>query len=177
MIELLRTRRSIRSYSSRPVEPDKVALLEEAVLRAPSSRGRNPWEFVFVSEPALIAELSRAKPHGSSFLSGATLAIVVCGDEQKCDVWVEDCSIASFIAHLAAYSLGLGSCWVQIRSRPHDEQRSAEQFVQQLLSIPAHLRVEAIVAVGHPAEEKPGHERGKLQADKIHRDRYAAPSE
>ena len=110
MIELLRTRRSIRKYTSRPVEPDKVALLEEAVLRAPSSHGRKPWQFVFVTDPALLTELSRTKSHGSSFLGGATLAIVVCGDEQQCDVWVEDCSITAFIAHVAAHSLGLGSC-------------------------------------------------------------------
>ncbi len=174
MLELLRTRRSVRKYTDQPVAPDKVALLEEAVLRAPSSRGRNPWQFVFVTERATLDELSRTKPHGSSFLRGATLAIVVCGDEQKCDVWVEDCSITAFIAHAAAHSLGLGSCWVQLRNRPHDDQTSAEQFVQQLLGIPPHLRVLAIVGIGYPAEKKSGHDRAKLDESKIHRERYRA---
>lgn len=120
----------------------------------------------------MLAELARAKPHGSSFVGSASLAIVVCGDEQRSDVWVEDCSIAALIAHLTAHGLGLGSCWVQIRCRPHDEQRSAEQLVQQLLGIPAPLRIEAIVAIGHPAEHKPGHERRQLEVGKIHHDRY-----
>lgn len=173
LVELLRTRRSIRKFEPRPLEPETVALLEEALLRAPSSRGRNPWQFVLVDDPELLVALAKAKPHGSSFLKGAPFAVVVCGDEQVCDVWVEDCSIASFIAHLAAHSLGLGSCWIQIRCRPHDEQQSAEQYVQELLGIPAHLKVEAIVAVGHPAAAKPGHERDKLESGKIHRNRYA----
>ncbi|RLB60626.1 MAG: NAD(P)H-dependent dehydrogenase/reductase [Deltaproteobacteria bacterium] len=172
MIELLRSRRSVRKYTAQPVAADQIALLEEALLRAPSSRGRNPWQFVFVTDPALLTELSRTKPHGSSFLGGATLAIVVCGDESVCDVWVEDCSITAFIAHLAAHSLGLGSCWVQIRERPHKDQQSAEQFVQQLLRIPPQLRVAAIVGIGYPAEDKPGHGRDKLDGSKIHRDRY-----
>lgn len=175
MIELLRTRRSVRKYTAQAIEPDKVALLEEAVLRAPSSRGRNPWQFVFVTDPALLSELSRTKPHGSSFVGKAPLAIVVCGDEQQCDVWVEDCSITAFIAHAAAHGLGLGSCWVQIRERPHDDQQSAEHFVQQLLDIPPQLRVAAIVAIGYPAEDKPGHPKDKLDGSKIHRNRFQAP--
>lgn len=172
MIETLRTRRSIRRYAERCLAPELVEQLQEAVLRAPSSRGRQPWQFVFVDEPELLAQLARAKPHGSSFLAGAALGIVICGDEQVCDVWVEDCSIAAFVAHLAAHALGLGSCWIQIRARPHDEHQSAEQYVQQLLGIPAHLRVEAIVAVGHPAESKPAHAAAELDRKKLHHNRY-----
>lgn len=173
LLDLLRTRRSIRKYEPRPLEPETVALLEEALLRAPSSRGRNPWQFVLVDDPELLAALAKAKPHGSSFLRYAPFAIVICGDEQICDVWVEDCTIAAFIAHLAAHSLGLGSCWIQIRCRSHDDEQSAEQYVQELLGVPAHLKIEAIVAVGHPVEAKPGHELSKLEDGKIHRNRYA----
>ena len=172
MIELLRTRRSIRKYQPRALEPAARAVLEEAVLRAPSSRGRKPWEFVFVDDPRLLAELARTKSHGSSFLAGGALGIVICADEQICDVWVEDCSIAAFIAHVVAHSLGLGSCWIQVRRRPHDERQSAEQFVKQLLGIPARLRVGAIVAVGYPDEEKAPRPTDQLNRDKIHRNRF-----
>ena len=47
----------------------------------------------------------------------APLGVVVCADSSKCDVWVEDASIATIFLHLAATSMGLGSCWLQIRKR------------------------------------------------------------
>jgi nitroreductase len=154
MIDILRTRRSIRKYEKKPVDERSVDVMKEALLRCPSSRGINPWTFVFVDDGDLIDKLSRSKEHGSAFLKGAPLAIVVCGDETKSDVWVEDCSIASIVAHLTAHSLGLGSCWIQIRNRNHSGQRPAEDFIQELLGLPKSMRVEAIVAVGFPGESK-----------------------
>ncbi|MBW2526048.1 MAG: nitroreductase family protein [Deltaproteobacteria bacterium] len=175
MIELLRTRRSIRKFTPEPVDRALVDQVVEAVLRAPSSRGRRPWEFVVVDDRSLLASLSRAKPHGASFLAGAPVGIVVCGDERRSDVWVEDCSIAAFIAHAAAHGLGLGSCWIQLRLRPHDDEQSAEQYVRGLLAIADPLRVHSIVALGHPAESKPGHELGSLDRCKIHWNRFGEP--
>ncbi len=171
-IDLLRARRSIRAFENRPVEREKIDLLCEAVLRAPSSRGFNPWEFVFVTDPSTIARLSRAKPHGAAFLAKAPLAVVVCADPQKSDVWVEDASIATLIVHLAAADLGLGSCWIQIRQRPHDEQRSAGQYIAEVLGIPENLAVEAMVAVGYPAEAKRPHAAASLAHEKISFERY-----
>jgi nitroreductase len=172
MIDILRTRRSIRKFQDKPLDSALTGLLKEALLRCPSSRGINPWIFIFVDDADLIGELSRAREHGSAFLSGAPLAIVVCGDETKSDVWVEDCSIASVVAHLTAHSLGLGSCWIQIRNRDHAAGRSAEDFVQALLGIPKHLRVEAMVAVGYPGEQKSPVPAEKLDYGRIKHNRY-----
>lgn len=167
LLDLLRTRRSIRTFENRKVEQDKLDLLLEAVLRSPSSRGLNPWEFVLVSNEQTLAKLARAKTHGSAFLKGAPLAIVVCADPARSDVWVEDASIAALILHLCAADLGLGSCWIQIRNRPHDETTSSEAYVREVLSIKAELAVEAIIAIGYPAEEKPGHDRSTLLYERI----------
>jgi nitroreductase len=172
MVELLRARRSVRLFDPRPIAPDVLQLLTEALLRSPSSRAINPWEFIFVNDVALINELSKAKQHGASFLKGASLAVVIAGDERRSDVWVEDCSIASIILQLAAQSLGLGSCWIQIRNRPHNTTCSAESWVQQLLTIPPQLRVESIVALGYPAENPPPLPRDALDEGKIHYNRY-----
>ena len=98
--------------------------------------GINPWTYIFVDDADLLAGLSRAKEHGSDFLKNAALGIVVCGDESKSDVWVEDCSIAAVVSHLTAHSLGLGSCWIQIRNRAHSIEKTAEQYVQELLGTP-----------------------------------------
>ena len=172
MIDMLRTRRSIRKYEKKPLDKGSIDIMKEALLRSPSSRGINPWTFVFVDDPNLVERLSRSKEHGSAFLRGAPLAIVVCGDETKSDVWVEDCSIASIVAHLTAHSLGLGSCWIQIRNRQHSPGRTAEDYIQELLGLPKHLRVEAIVAVGFPGESKSPVPVGQLDYGLIRHNNY-----
>ncbi|MBN1479788.1 NAD(P)H-dependent dehydrogenase/reductase [candidate division KSB1 bacterium] len=172
MIDLLRRRRSIRTYIDQSIEPEKIQTLKEAILRSPSSRNINPWEFIFVQDKYVVEQLSYAKQHGSAFLIGAPLAIVVLGDSTKSDVWVEDCSIASIIVQLVAQSLGLGSCWVQIRQRQHNEHITAEEFVQHLLDIPEHIKVESIIGIGHPAEKRQGVPYEKLQFGKIHLNKF-----
>jgi len=167
-LSLIQRRRSIRKYLEKPVEAEKIVALIEAALRAPSSRGFNPWEFVVVTDKGLLEKLSTAKPHGASFLKNAPLGIVVCADPEKCDVWVEDASIASMFIHLAAESIGLGSCWIQIRKRMHDQTTTAQAYIGNLLNIPKNLNVESIVAMGYPAEEKSPHRKEDLQYKKVH---------
>ena len=174
MIELLRSRRSIRKFPSQKIAPDAIEVLVEAALRAPSSRGINPWEFVVVDDPAILKQLSEAKQHGAEFLGNAQLAIVICADNRKSDVWVEDCSIAAIVIQLTALSLGLGSCWAQIRNREYSQEKTAERYVQELLGLPEEIKVECIIGLGHPAEKKRPISAEKLQRDKIrynHQDR------
>ncbi len=177
MIDILRTRRSVRKYEKKPVDGKSVDIIKEALLRCPSSRSINPWTFVFVDDKDLIDKLSRSKEHGSAFLKGAPLAIVVCGDETRSDVWVEDCSIASIVAHLTAHSLGLGSCWIQIRNRDHSATRTAENYIQELLAIPKHLKVESIISIGTPAETRKPLPAEELDYGKIRRNVYRETAE
>ncbi|MBW1821665.1 MAG: nitroreductase family protein, partial [Deltaproteobacteria bacterium] len=155
-----------------PVEKKKIDVLIEAALRAPSSRGFNPWKFIFVTERDLLKMLSVTKEHGSSFLRNATLGIVVCADADKSDVWVEDASIASIFIQLAAESIGLGSCWIQIRERMHDNEKTAQEYICQILNIPSGLKVESIIAIGYPEKRKPPHAKEDLQYDKIYLNSY-----
>ena len=168
MITLLRQRRSIRTFLQKRIEAAKIDLLTEALLRSPSSRNICPWEFIFVKESELLQKLSRAKQSGSAFLAKAPLAVVILGDEQKSDVWIEDCSIAAIILQLTAQSLGLASCWVQIRNRMHDMETTSEVYVQQLFGLKDHLRVESIIGIGYAAEHKPGVPAEHLHREKIH---------
>lgn len=172
MIELVRNRRSIRSYTSEPIDRQSLDLLVETLLRAPSSRNINPWEFIVVDDPALLKQLSAAKAHGSAFLKGAPLGIVVCADSTKSDVWVEDCAIASILVQMAAESLGLGSCWIQIRQRPHNADATAEAYIQELLGIPSHVKVESIISIGHPKERRQPLRADELQYGKVKHNRY-----
>ena len=171
--DILQKRRSIRSFAPRAVEREKRELLLEAALRAPSSRGHMPWEFVVVEDPQLLQQLGHAKLHGSLFLASAPLAIVVAADPDKCDVWVEDLSIAAILIQLAATALELGSCWAQIRLRDHNESGySANDYLADLLNLPGHYQVGSIIGVGYPAEDKPGHAREELDWDKLHADQF-----
>lgn len=172
LIELLRKRRSIRQFEDKPVEKEKVDILVESMLRSPSSRSLNPWEFIVVTDPQLLSDLSISKPHGASFIKNAPLAIAVCADPAKCDVWVEDCSIASLILHLTAADLGLGSCWVQIRMRDHSEEKSSEKYVKDVLGLGDGKVVEAIIAIGYGKEDKTGHPESSLLYEKVSYNTY-----
>jgi nitroreductase len=171
-LDLIRTRRSVREYKKRPLDKETLDLLAEALLRSPSSAGFDSWEFVFVTERELLRKLARAKPVGVEFLEGAALAVVILGNDRATDVWIEDCSIAATFVQLAAHDLGLGSCWGQIRLRPHEGAATAEGYVQNLLGIPKHLRVNMIVGLGFPDERPEPVPREALDFGKIRRDKY-----
>ena len=172
MIELLRARRSIRKYTERAIEPEKIEILKEAVLRSPSSRNFDPWEFIFVDDRELLRKLALSKRHGSTFLENAALGIVICADAEKSDVWIEDCSIASILVQMVAQSMGLGSCWIQIRKRMHDDRTTSEEYIRKLLNVPGHVNVESIIAIGYPAETREPLPRENLKDEKIRMNVY-----
>lgn len=172
MIELLRTRRSIRKYTEQPVEADKIEILKEAVLRSPSSKGINPWQFIFIDEKETIQKLKVAKSSGTGPLETAPLAVVFCADETVNDAWVEDCSIAAIILQLTAHSLGLGSCWIHFHYRMYSETVTSEQYVRELLGIPESHRVLCAITVGYPAKESKGRPFESLQFEKIKVNRF-----
>jgi nitroreductase len=174
-LSLVKNRRSIRKYQNKPVESEKIDSLVEALLRAPTSMGKNSWEFVVVTDSALLQKLSSAKPHGATFLKNAALGIVVCGNPQITDVWIEDASIASIYIHLAATSLELGSCWIQIRERKHADNKTAEAYVAEVLNLPEHIKVESIIAIGYPDEQKPAHPKESLPYEKVSLNNYGVP--
>jgi nitroreductase len=152
-----------------------LELLVEAALRSPSSMGNNPWEFVIVTDPDVLEKLSKAKPHGATFLKKTALGIIVCADPKKSSVWIEDASIAAIYIHLAAESLGLGSCWIQIRDRMHTEGISAGAYISEILDIPGNLKVEAMIAIGHSAEKIEPHPEETLQYQKVFFGAYGRP--
>jgi nitroreductase len=166
-MDLITKRRSIRRFADRPVERDKIEQLVEAALRAPSGRDLRPWEFVVVTDKALIGRLASSKPHGAAFVRNAPLAVVVCVDPQKSDVWIEDASIATIFLQLAATDLGLGSCWVQMRLRNHEDGRGAGDYVAEVLGLRPGLTALAIMAIGYPDEQKAPRAKSDLPYDKV----------
>jgi nitroreductase len=172
MIELLRNRRSVRQFTEQKISVDDMAILEEAVLRSPSSKGRDPWELIAVDDKELLNKLSESKAHGAAFAKNAPLVYVVLGDNEVSDMCIEDCSIAAATLHYTAESLGLGSCWIQLRERERSDGTNSEAYVRELLNIPERYLVLAMVAVGYPSTKQNGHPAESLNKSKIHRNTY-----
>lgn len=170
--ELLVQRRSVRKFQARKIEQDKIALLKEAVLRAPSGKRKNHWEFIFVQDQQMLKNLSACKLHGSKLIADATLAVIVIGDATQSDTWIEDCSIASILLQMQAEELELGSCWVQVHKRPHDEHTSAEAFVKELTNVPNEKNILSIVALGYPVEKRAPLDQSELLYHKIFSEKY-----
>jgi len=154
MLDLLMKRRSIRNFKNKEIEKEKIQKITNAALLSPSSKNNNPWKFLIVQEKELLSELSKAKLHGSQFVADAPLVFVFLADPEQSDVWIEDCSIAATIIVLAAQSLDLGSCWVQIRKREGSGGLNSEKYIKEKLNIPDNLRVLCMVAIGYPDEKK-----------------------
>ncbi|MDD4921678.1 MAG: nitroreductase family protein [Bacteroidales bacterium] len=168
LLELLRTRRSIRKFKETQISPELVEQLMHAVLMSPASKRSNPWQFIMVDEPEMLLSLSECKKNGSQLVGHAALAVVVVVDPERSDVWIEDASIASFVLHLEAEDLGLGSCWVQIRERRAADGEDSEVVVRRLLGIPENLRVESMIAIGVKDELKNPFDESRLQWEKVH---------
>jgi nitroreductase len=146
VLEAIRTRRSVRSYSGQPVEDEVLNQVLEAARLAPSANNRQEGRYVAVRDQAARHRLSIAA-EGQGFVAEAAAVIACCAVESNhvmsCGqpAYSVDVSIAVDHMTLAAWSLGLGSCWIGA----FDEGR-----VREILGIPESVRVVALLALGYP---------------------------
>ena len=166
--DMLFTRHSIRKYTDEPLDGEHVKLLLEAALLAPSGKSVRPWEFVVVEDKEVLAKMSECRPFGSGPVAKCKLAIVVCGDPGKTDVWVEDCTIAATYIQLQAEALGLGSCWIQMRGRFDKDNNDSADLIREVLDIPGEQQVECIIVLGHKDEVRRPVDPDKLLWEKVH---------
>ena len=170
--ELITSRRSCRAYQDKAIADNDIKHIVETALLSPTSKNNRPWEFIIVNQPSLLFKLSESKPHGSAFLKDAPLGIVIIADPNKSDVWIEDTSIAGTVIQLVAEDVGLGSCWIQIRKREHDNRVNASDYVKDVLNIPDHFEVASIIAVGHKRKERKPYSHDDINIKKIHYNQY-----
>lgn len=171
--QLITSRRSMRKFTDEQLTPEQVRLLLRAALIAPTSKRTNSWEFIVVDDKELLKSLSVCKPVAAQFIAEAALAVVVCADPLKSDVWIEDASIASIYMQLQAEDLGLGSCWVQVRERMSaGESQTSGEYISQLLDIPQPLQVLSVIAFGHKGMERKPFNEDNLQWEKVHMQKF-----
>ena len=167
VINAILKRRSIRRYSGKPVNKSTVELLLKAGMYAPSARNQQPWHFIVITDRDLLTRITEIHPY-AGMLSGAELAILVCGDEDlelSKGYWSVDCAAATQNILLAAHSIGLGAVWLGVYPR---EERQKD--IRELFNLPGHVHPFSLISVGYPAEEKSVPERFK--EDRIHMNQW-----
>ena len=173
MLDIFLSRRSIRRYTGEPVPMEKLNQIIMAGLSSASGGAARPWELIVVRNKDTLIEMSGCRLKGSSrMLAGADAAIVVVGNEERSDVWIEDCSIVMANMHLMASALGVGSCWIQGRGREAIDGDSTEEFMRRILQFPSECRLEAILSLGMPDEELPVRVPESLPFNKVHINKY-----
>lgn len=173
--ELIKKRRSIRTFTDQKLSPTEVEEIMKAALLSPSSKNKMPWEFILVEDKKMLEQLSKCKKNGARPLETCTLAIVVLANPIASNVWIEDASIASIMMQLQIEDLGLGSCWIQIRDRETIDGQNSEEYIRILLDIPMHLQVLDILTVGYKASDVANKDEDNLKWEKVHIDKYSLP--
>jgi len=148
-LELVKSRISIRQYTPKTVEDDKLAYILECARFAPSAVNYQPWQFLVIKNDdvkGLLQECYHAK-----WFAEAPVYIVACTDtaqswkrsfdgKDHADI---DVSIAVEHICLAAAEQGLGTCWVC----NFDAQKCSE-----LLKLPGNIHPVAIIPIGYTTQ-------------------------
>ena len=168
IMDIILKRRSIRSYTGQPVDRQMLILVLQAAMAAPSAVNSQPWEFVVVTETAVLDHLRQRILFGQY---NAQAIIAVCGSPDVANnnagrtYWIQDCSAAMENIHIAAAGLGLGSVWVGVY--PEEEKVKA---VRQVLNIPDTVIPLGLAYLGYPAEQQPA--RTQYDEQKVHWQKY-----
>ncbi len=147
---IIKVRRSIRSYSNKEVEDEKINFVLESARLAPSWGNGQCWQFIVIKDKKIIKDLSRTSII-NQWLKKAPIVIVACGDPKQSGLrnninyFIVDVSIALEHIILAATDKGLGTCWIGGFN---------EKKVKIILGIPEHIRVIALTPLGYPAEKE-----------------------
>jgi nitroreductase len=145
--DAIKERRSIRKYSPKPVEEEKLKKVLEAARLAPSGNNTQNFRFIAVRDSKKRAGLMEAA-YGQPAVGEAPVVLVACGLDTSVMTCghrgdTVDLSIAMSFAMLEAVEQGLGTCWLGY----FDEGR-----VRAVLGIPKNVSVVMMTPLGYPAE-------------------------
>lgn len=165
VFEAVRTLRAVRQYQDRPISDDIVRKIVESAHVSASSMNLQPWHFVVVKNKDSLIRLGEHVRTGP-YIAGAQLAVVVA-IEKESRFAVSDASRAVQDMMLTAWSEGIGSNWTGF---------GGLDDVRDLVNLPSHLDVLAVVPFGYPAQAVG---RGKKQRkpwnDVVSLEQYGQP--
>jgi len=149
-IDVIKARTSVRQYSNRPVEEEKISYVLECARLAPSWRNKQCWRFIVIQNKETIREIAKTSLI-NPWLKTAPVLVVACGDPTESgkhgslEYYMVDVSIALGHLVLAATDIGLGTCLMA----GFNEER-----VKELLEIPKRIRIVALTPLGYPVDRK-----------------------
>ena len=129
-LKILRERRSIRKYQQEQVAPETLDAILDAGTWAPSGMGAQSAVMVVVQDPEMLRYLSaknaeiQGRP-GTDPFYGAPTAVAVLADSEKAN-WLQDGSLVMGNLMTAAWSLGVGSCWINRAKEFFDTEEGRE---------------------------------------------------
>ena len=144
LYDAINARRSVRSYTSDPVDREALKRIVQAGIEAPTGCNMQLRQFIVVDDAAVIDQLAEL-----DMTKGASAAVVIVMDPQGTpygEFWVQDASATMENMLLAAVAEGLGACWVEGQVTPKEPE------LRKVLHVPENLRVWSIMAVGHPTK-------------------------
>lgn len=160
-IEVLKTRRSVRSYSSEPVPRKVIEDVIDCARLAATAINIQPWEFVVVTAPEMLRKIAETTDYGK-FIAGAPACVVVLCQDTK--YYLEDGSAATQNILLAARAHGLGACWVA------GDKKAYGSDICRLLGAPRGYKLISLVPFGYPAESPEKSKRSL--SDVLHWEKY-----
>ena len=144
-IDTVLSRRSVRRYEKKEIPSDVLSKILEAGRQAPSAANRQPLHFIVLTDDNIKKEFSKGL--FNRFIKDSSVTIVGCAKTGAIltGKWsIVDTTIALQNMVIAAWTMGIGSCWVG---------DFKEDRVKQLLKIPDSWKVVALVSFGYPAEQ------------------------
>jgi nitroreductase len=140
-LEAIRKRRSVRRYTGEPIPRHDLETIVDAGRLAASGSNKQPWDFIVVTDRAMIDRLKVA----AEWMGEAAAIIAVVMDPSS-KWWLEDGAAAVENMLLASTALGYGSCWLEGYTLPR-----VDEF-KPLLGIPDTKLLLTLVPIGVPAE-------------------------
>ena len=142
--EAITSRRNVRSFADRPIPEADLDRILEAGRRSPSSQNWQPWDFVLVTDRALLTELAKVwRGAGHVAHSAATIVVVGPAGDNAFRRAQLDLGQATMAMMIAAADLGIGSCHAGIEDMPR---------VRELLGIPDDRDWALLISLGYPAD-------------------------
>ncbi len=166
-METINIRRSIRNFTDKKVEEEKVLKLLKAGMQAPSACNQQPWEFVVVRDVERKNELSKLSPNAKPILSANCLIVLLNrkDDLQREGMVDQDMGACTQNILLEVVEQGLGAVWIGVKSISE-----RMEFVAKTLELPSNIEVFGIIAIGYSEEENKFIDR--FNENKIHLEKY-----
>jgi nitroreductase len=161
----IRTRREIRDYREQPVTDQELQVILEAGRFAPSSKNSQPWHFIVIRDRDTLKKVSELTPTGAH-IAKASLAIALLMDGAKLPEIDGARAMQNMV--LAAWDLGIGSCWVT---------NFYEDGVKDLLGVPQRMKLVTVMPFGYPTKPRTNRKKVRKRLDEIvHYEKFAEPA-